>query len=93
MQLTILIDKSWDLSDSAPLNWSQVHEIINLVVWIDDTLISRWEVWVSEHRASAVVLVQNGVKSVGVFVESTLHVCKRVENILKLIYMFYLWCA
>lgn len=59
MQLAILINKSWNLSDSAPLNGSQIHEIINLVVWIDDTLISSWEIWISEHLAGAVVLVQN----------------------------------
>ena len=72
-----MVDEGRDLSDSAPLDWSEIREVINLVVWINDALLLGWEVWISEHLASAVVLVQDGVERVWVFVKSALHDMKK----------------
>ena len=73
MKFSILVHQSRNVSDSLPLNWSEIHEIVNLVIWIDDAFLGSWEVLVSEDRASLVMLVQNGVESLSVVVESTLH--------------------
>ena len=76
MKFAILINEIWNVSDSAPLNWAKLHEIIDFVVWIDNALISGWEVLIDKDLAVVVVLLEDRVERACVDKESALHVLK-----------------
>ena len=68
-----LIIEIWDIWSSAPGDRTQFTEIIDYIVWINDMIVCRGEIWICELLFIFLAVRKNIIELCRIFVKSSFH--------------------